>query len=181
MKNDVLALEGLFERNRDDLYSFAVRMTRSETEAARIAQQSFLSAYLHLSQFRTEAEFRDWVHWIAAKLISSSRLPPRTSPAAEGALKAPETGATLTANSRAEWNCSSDQQALSAELRRAIEDATDRLSERRREAFLFKDLAGLSYEQIAELSGQSTPAVKEHLHQARLSLREVIDRFYSER
>jgi len=179
MKNDVLAFEGLVERNRDDLYSFAVGITRSETEAAEIAQQSFLSAYLHLSQFRNEAEFRAHVHWIAAKLMSSSRSPPRTSPAAEGALKAPETRAPR--NSRADRNCSADQQALSAELRRAIEDATDRLPERHREALLFKDVAGLSYEQIAEVSGQSTPAIKEHLHQARLSLREVIDRFYNER
>ena len=50
--------ERLVERNLDDLYSFALRMTRSESEAADIVQETFLSGYLHLDEFRNEAEFR---------------------------------------------------------------------------------------------------------------------------
>jgi RNA polymerase sigma-70 factor (ECF subfamily) len=47
-----------------------------------------------------------------------------------------------------------------------------------REVFLIKDVAGLSYEQIAEISGESILAIKRSLHLARLSLRGAIDRFY---
>jgi RNA polymerase sigma-70 factor, ECF subfamily len=180
ISSDMLAFERLVERNRDDLYSFVLRMTRSEKEAAEIAQESFLSAYLHLNHFRNEAEFRTWAHWVAAKHISIRRRRLPTSPAAESPLKAPESSAALEHDSKADWNCSADEQPLSAELRRAIEDATDRLPQSHREAFLFKDVAGLSYEQIADVSGQSIPAIKDHLHQARLSLRATIDRFYGE-
>src|SRR5215471_13656142 len=147
ISSDMSAFERLVERNRDDLYSFALQMTRSETEAAEIAQESFLSAYLHLSHFRNEAEFRTWVHWVAAKHISIRRpLLPR-SPAAKSPLKAPEFRAALAHGSGADWRRSADEQPLSAELRRAIEDATDRLPQGHREAFLLKDVAGLSYEQ----------------------------------
>jgi len=90
--------------------------------------------------------------------------------AAEGALQAPESGAALARNCRTDWNCSADEQALSAELRHAIEDVTDRLPQSHGEAFLFKDVAGLSYEQIADVSGLSIPAIKNYVHQARLSL-----------
>ena len=100
--------------------------------------------------------------------------------AVESPLKAPEFRAALVHHSRADSNCGADEQPLSAELRHAIEDATDRLPQSHREAFLFKDVAGLSYEQIADVSGQSIPAIKEHLHKARLSLRATIDRFYGE-
>jgi len=179
MKNDLLAYEKLVERNRDDLYTFALRMTRSETEAAEVAQESFLSAYLHQSHFGNEAEFRSWVHWIAAKHLSIRRQPPRRSPAADGAHTAAESHRALSHNRGTDWNRGADEQPLSAELRRAIVDATDRLPQRHREAFLFKDVAGLSYEQIAEISGQSIQAIKDQLHQARLSLRATIDRFYS--
>ena len=179
MKNDLFAFEKLVERNRDDLYTFALWMTRSEAEAAEIAQEGFLSAYLHLGQFRNEAEFRTWAHWIAAKHISIRRRLPRTSVAAEGPLKEPEAHAGVARDCGAEWDRGADEQALSVELRRAIEAATDRLPQSHREAFLFKDLAGLSYEQIAEVSGQSIQAIKDDLHQARLSLRATIDRFYS--
>jgi len=180
ISSHMLAFERLVERNRDDLYSFVLRMTRSETEAAEIAQESFLSAYLHLSHFRNEAEFRTWAHWVAAKHISIRRPLLSTPPAVESPLKAPEFRAPLAHDPRADWNGSADEQPLSAELRRAIEDATDRLPQSHREAFLFKDVAGLSYEQIADVSGQSIPAIKDHLHQARLSLRATIDRFYGE-
>ena len=181
ISSDMPAFERLVERNRDGLYSFALRMVRSEAEAAEIAQESFLSAYLHLSHFRNEAEFRAWVHWVAAKHISIRRPLLTTSPAVESPLKAPEFRAALVHHSRADSNCGADEQPLSAELRHAIEDATDRLPQSHREAFLFKDVAGLSYEQIADVSGQSISSIKEQLHQARLSLREAIDRFYSER
>jgi RNA polymerase sigma-70 factor (ECF subfamily) len=66
---------------------------------------------------------------------------------------------------------------LSPELSSAIEQAADRLPRRHREIFLLKDVEGLSYAQIANITGASLPAVKEHLHLARLSLRESIDRF----
>jgi len=180
MKNALFAFEQLVERYRDDLYSFALRMTRSDTEAVEIVQESFLSAYLHLSHFRNEAEFRTWAHWVAAKHISIRRPLLTTPPVVESPLKAPEFRAPLVHDPRADWNCSADEQPLSAELRRAIEDATDRLPQSHREAFLFKDVAGLSYEQIADVSGQSIPAIKDHLHQARLSLRATIDRFHGE-
>jgi RNA polymerase sigma-70 factor, ECF subfamily len=47
--------------------------------------------------------------------------------------------------------------------------------------FLLKDVEGLSYEQIAEITGDSVPAIKSRLHRARLALREAIDQFYSEK
>jgi RNA polymerase sigma-70 factor (ECF subfamily) len=42
-----------------------------------------------------------------------------------------------------------------------------------------KDVDGLSYEQIAEVTGDSIPAIKSRLHRARLALREAIDLFYN--
>jgi len=170
---DMAAFEGLVEQNRDDLYSLALRMTGSETQAAEVAQESFLSVYQHLSHFRNEAEFRTWAHWVVAKQISIRRWLLRTSPA-EGALEPPRSRAAPVHNPAVDWNYGNDEQTLSAELRRTIEDATDNLPQNHREAFLLRDVAGLSYEQIADISGHSIPAIKDCLHRARLTLREII-------
>jgi len=43
-----------------------------------------------------------------------------------------------------------------------------------------KDVDGLSYEQIADVTGDSIPAIKSRLHRARLALREAIDGFYNQ-
>src|SRR5215471_14503474 len=63
---DLSAFEALVERHRDKVYGVALRMTRSEADAAEIAQETFLSAFQHLNEFRGEAAFGSWVHRIAA-------------------------------------------------------------------------------------------------------------------
>jgi RNA polymerase sigma-70 factor (ECF subfamily) len=78
-----------------------------------------------------------------------------------------------------DWSRRADEQVLDAELGRAIQQATDRLPEEYRQVFLLKDVEGLSYEQIAEITGDSVAAIKSRLHRARLSLRGAIDEFYN--
>jgi len=63
---DMSAFEALVSRHEDKVYGLALRMTRSEADAAEITQDTFLSAYQHLSEFRGEAAFGSWVHRIAA-------------------------------------------------------------------------------------------------------------------
>ncbi len=55
------------------------------------------------------------------------------------------------------------------------------LPQDQRDVFLLKDFAALTYEQIAEITGHSPRAIKHHLHQARPSLREAIDRLTKRR
>jgi len=177
----MFAFEALVERHRDDVYAFGLRLTRSETDAGEIAQESFLSAYLHLNEFQNEAEFAAWVHWIAASHASLRLRPVCTADDAEGQLKVPQPKAlgTQAYHPKNNWSDDVDERPLTPELRCAVLDATDQLPQRDREVFLFKDVAGLSYQQIANICGEPISAIKSHLLQARLSLREAIDRFYS--
>src|SRR5688500_13117174 len=63
---DVSAFEELVERHKDAVFALALRMTRSEADAAELTQDTFLSAYQHLGEFRGDAAFGSWVHRIAA-------------------------------------------------------------------------------------------------------------------
>jgi RNA polymerase sigma-70 factor, ECF subfamily len=82
---------------------------------------------------------------------------------------------------QSDWSRRADEKALDAELGQAIQQATDRLPEDYRRVFLLKDVDGLSYEEIGEITGDSVPAIKSRLHRARLALRDAIDRFYNEK
>ena len=180
-RGDMSAFEVLVERHRDKVYGFGLRMTRSETAAAGVAQESFLSAYQHLNEFRSEAEFVAWVHRIASS-HTLSRL--RLKPAAQAAymeVNSPTFHADgLPARyPNADWARGADERPLSPSLRSAIADATDRLPPPHREVLLLRDLTGLSYDEIASILGDSVPAIKSRLHRARLSLRETIIRFYN--
>jgi RNA polymerase sigma-70 factor (ECF subfamily) len=180
---DMSAFEALVEQHRDQVYGLALRMTRSDADASEITQETFLSAYQHLSEFRGEAAFGSWVHRIAANHALMRLRHRNVVQAAEEELKSPEFNERggLAEYPATDWSRRADEKVLDDELRRAIQGATDHLPEGYREVFLLKDVEGLSYEQISEIIGDSVPAIKSRLHRARLALREAIDRFYNEK
>lgn len=179
---EIFAFEELVARHRDQVFGVALRMTRSEADAQEIAQDTFLSAYQHLADFRGEAAFGSWVHRIAANNALMRLRHRKVVQAHEDELKAPEFNprGTLMEEPSPEWARNAEEKALDKELGGAIRKATDALPEGYREVFLLKDVEGLSYEQIAEITKLSVPAIKSRLHRARLALREAIDAFYND-
>ena len=180
-QGDLGAFEELMARHRDRVYSLALRMTRSEADAAEITQDAFLAAYEHLASFRGEAAFGSWVHRIAANHALMRLRHRRVRQATEEDIRGPDFDerGSMVDYPQSDWSRRADEKALDNELRQAIQEATDRLPEDYREVFLLKDLDGLSYEEIAEITGDSVPAIKSRLHRSRLALREAIDRFYN--
>jgi len=180
---DMSAFEALVGRHEEKVYGLALRMTRSEADAAEIAQDTFLSAYQHLAEFRGEAAFGSWVHRIAANnALMRLRRQKVVDMVSDDELAGPEftERGSLADGPESDWSKRADDKILEDELGRAIQAATDALPEGYREVFLLKDVEGLSYEEISEMVGISIPAVKSRLHRARLALREAIDAFYKE-
>ncbi len=180
---DMSAFEELVGRHEEKVYGLALRMTRSEADAAEITQDTFLSAYQHLAEFRGEAAFGSWVHRIAANnALMRLRRQRVLDIVSDDQLEGPEftERGSLAEAPETDWSRRADDKILDEELGRAIREATDALPEGYREVFLLKDVEGLSYEEISEMVGISVPAVKSRLHRARLALREAIDAFYKE-
>ena len=179
---DISAFEELVARHEEKVYGLALRMTRSEADAAEITQDTFLSAYQHLAEFRGEAAFGSWVHRIAANNALMRLRRQKVVDIVSDELAGPEftERGSLAESPETDWTRRADDKILDEELGRAIQEATDALPEGYREVFLLKDVEGLSYEEISEMVGISVPAVKSRLHRARLALREAIDAFYKE-
>ena len=179
---DMSAFESLVGKHEDKVYGLALRMTRSEADAAEITQDTFLSAYQHLSEFRGEAAFGSWVHRIAANNALMRLRRQKVVDIVSDELAGPEftDRGSLAEAPESDWSKRADDKIIEDELGRAIQAATDALPEGYREVFLLKDVEGLSYEEISEMVGISIPAVKSRLHRARLALREAIDAFYKE-
>jgi len=179
---DMSAFEALVSRHEDKVYGLALRMTRSEADAAEITQDTFLSAYQHLSEFRGEAAFGSWVHRIAANNALMRLRRQKVLDIVSDEITGPEftERGSLAELPDSDWSKRADDKVLDDELGRAIRAATDALPEGYREVFLLKDVEGLSYEEISEMVGISIPAVKSRLHRARLALREAIDAFFKE-
>jgi RNA polymerase sigma-70 factor (ECF subfamily) len=180
---DVSAFEVLVDRYRDRVYGMALRMTRTEADAAEVTQDTFLNAYTHLAELQGDnlKAFGSWLSRIAANQSLMRLRHRKVAAQVEQSLDEPafnERGSLV--EEVADWRLDALGQTLDAELREAIQKATDALPEEYRRVFLLRDLDGLSYEEIAEITEESVPAIKSRLHRARLALRAAIDRFYQD-
>src|SRR5512146_3520972 len=134
---DMSAFESLVDRHEDKVYGLALRMTRSEADAAEITQDTFLSAYQHLGEFRGEAAFGSWVHRIAANNALMRLRHRKVVERTEEGLDEPGFNARgHFLREPQQWERPADEQALDAELGLAIQQATDRLPDGYREVFL---------------------------------------------
>src|SRR5579872_6428927 len=110
---DMAAFEALVDVHKDNVYGLALRMTRSDADAAEIAQDTFLSAYQHLAEFRGEAAFGSWVHRIAANNALMRLRHRRVVESAQGDITGPEfneRGSWLD-YPESDWSRRADQQA----------------------------------------------------------------------
>jgi RNA polymerase sigma-70 factor (ECF subfamily) len=182
-QRDMAAFEKLVLRYRSKIYGLALRMMKDAGEAEELMQETFLSAWQNLPRFRGESAFSSWLYRICANfaLMRLRRRKFEAPPQAEEQLPEPrfDSEGTLLATPSYDWSRGTEEKALDRELRNAIETATSKLPVDYRTVFLLKDVEGLSYEEIAEATESSVPAVKSRLHRARLALRESIESFYA--
>lgn len=180
---DLSAFEQLVALHQERVYGLALRMMRSEADAAEVMQDAFLAAWRNLKDLKVanEAGFAGWLSRISANHALMKLRHRKVARQVEGSLEQPEFNERGSlADDVADWSRDALGQTLDAELARAIEQASDALPETHRQVFLLKDMEGLSYEEISEITGESVPAVKSRLHRARLAMRAAIDRFYAD-
>ncbi len=165
-KGEMAAFESLVTAYERRVYSLALRTTGSEADAADITQEVFLRAYRSLDTFRGESGFSTWLYRITVNLCVD--LARKNNPAEslddEQALEAPETrGAyqpeTALANS---------------ELRRELDAALSLVSEEHRKIVILRDVAGMSYADIAAALELEEGTVKSRLARARAALRKIL-------
>jgi RNA polymerase sigma-70 factor (ECF subfamily) len=171
------AFATLARRHRDRVYRLALRITRDPQDAEDVLQETFLSVYRKLDEFREEAAFSTWLHRVAAnhalmrlrkrrssiQTTSMDELGPRFQE--DGHLASP-LGTFHT------WDDGGLDAAERQEAREKIARAVDELPEIYRVVFILRDVEELSTEEVAELLGIGVPNVKTRLHRARLMLRE---------
>lgn len=181
-EQDRASFEELVRRHRNRVFALALRMVKNEEEALDIVQETFLSAWRKLPEFRGEAQFGSWVHRIAAnfalmkirhnKVVNGVEEPLETTDGKfrpDGHWDVYPTGM---------WGRRADDVALDAELRDRLIAAVEKLPDAYRAVFMLRDFDGLSYDEIATSLETTVPAVKSRLHRARLALREDLASYF---
>lgn len=179
---DRAAFEELVRRHRDRVYGLALRMMKNEEEALDIVQETFLSAYRKLPEFRGDSQFGSWVYRIAANFALMRIRHQRVVDQVEEPLDL--MGDRFKEDGRwaifptGLWARRADKVVLDGELREKLVRAVEGLPELHRAVFMLRDVEGLSYEEIAQALETTVSAVKSRLHRARLALREELHTYF---
>jgi len=157
------------------VYMAAYSVLRNPADAEEVAQETLLKALLNLHQLRTEDKFKGWLLQIA---YNEARMRLRKDhrnlyePLQGEATDNPE--AEFMPRDFADWRDIPSEVLEKKEVRQAVAQALQTLSEKYRQVFLLRDVQHLSVEETARVLGISKPAVKTQLLRARLQMRELL-------
>jgi RNA polymerase sigma-70 factor (ECF subfamily) len=144
----------LFESHHLGLFRFLHKMTGSHDLAEDLLQETFLRVARARPGHRGEGHERAWLFRIARNVFLTRRRDESRRPQPEGLAEEPPGPSTVRP-----WK------------KMALEHALAQLQHEHREAFLLREIGGLSYAEIAAACDVTPDAVRNRIFRARTELR----------
>ena len=151
----------LVERHQQAIFRFAFGLLGDREEAQDVAQEAFLSAYMHLSSYdASRATFSTWLFTIARNRCINRLKRKRAAvlPTAN-AVEAPAVADPVS------------RQELSLQLDKAL--AT--LPVEQRSAFVLAEIEELPYAEIARIEQATLGTIKSRIHRAKQRLQALLE------
>ena len=155
----------IYDRYSSRLYNFAYRFLRNSEAAEDATQEVFVKMLKHANQFHGDAKLSTWLFSITANWCRDYlRKSDNKAKEAEDVL------ITLPAPSE----LAPDRNLERREDEQRIQKALTALTPEQREAILLSRYQGLSYAEIAQISGCSEGAVKTRVFRAMETLKRAL-------
>ena len=167
-RKDPAAFEALVKQHQDRVFDFCMRMLSDREEAFDVTQEIFVSIHQHLEQFRQDAKISTWIFRISRnQCLNRLKYLKR-----RGRGRSDEYGETSeqAINESAGAPVMPDESLETARTRALVHRAIARLDEDQRVLVVLRDIEGLSYEEIVEITELAEGTVKSRLHRAREKL-----------
>lgn len=168
-EGDRPAQEELFRRHWGGAYRVAYRLLGNDQDAQDATQESVIKALAHLGDFDGRSNFRTWLLRIVTNAAFDAGR--RRKRRATVSLASPE-GEANHFEPAVE-----DDPALALkrrDLRKALDDALDRIPLKNRQTFVLFAEAGLSYAEVAEILEIPIGTVMSRISNARLKLQSYL-------
>lgn len=161
---DHLAFESLIETYQKQIYNHAYRMMNNAEDAADLAQDSLVKAFLNIAKFRSDSLFSTWLFRIThnvcldeiRKRNKVTILPAELQPDVASLDPMPE------------------EIYETKQVQGAILSALDQLTPAHKSVILLRDMEGYSYEEIAEITESTIGSVKSRISRGREQLKAIL-------
>ncbi len=164
LKNgDLHAGSVLYTRHKQAVYSFCLRMLRDPAGAQDAAQETFLKMISKIHSVQQGTTLKSWLFTVARNevlmVLRRNTIVPMESLDDEMEAYDPATPLSVS---------------MDSELREKINTAIALLKPAYREAYLLRETEGMSYEEIASVTGTTVSAVKSKLFKSRSALHAML-------
>jgi RNA polymerase sigma-70 factor (ECF subfamily) len=166
-QGDQEALKEIYDKYHTKVYRIAYGVVRQKEDALDIVQEVFIKLFHSIKNFKGRSQFYTYLYRMAmntaidhtrkgGKRFVSSLDEEGSFEPSDGAEKGPE------------------RILLQKELEQRVKVAMDKLSAEQKAAIIFRDVEGLSYQEMAEAMGCSIGTVMSRLHYGRKRMQEFL-------
>ena len=175
-KGDELAFSKLFQKYYPKIVNLIYRfMFNEKKDVEDLAQEIFCRAYFGARTFSPHAKFSTWLYKIAVnRCVSHYHKIKRRRESYQD----DDQETQNFENHPSSINCP-ETHIIQKEIHQEIQAALDKLPPDQKMAFILLESAGLSYQEIARISGTSEKAVERRIYHARQKLKELLTPYIS--
>jgi len=170
-KGHELAYEELISRFQQPVYVLAIRLLGDTSEASDVVQEVFLKVFRNIGSFRGQSSLKTWIYRITVNEAHNARRWFFRHRRKEVELDTNPTQSRDLRESIPDRSRSPYEEAVNRQRHVMIEAALEKISPIFREAVVLRDIADLSYEEVAEILGVSLGTVKSRILRGREALR----------
>lgn len=178
VRGDAQAFSELVRLYQGRIFNVCFRLLGSEEDARDVCQEVFLTVYRKIGGFKRDALLSTWLYRVATNhSLNRIRLLKRRGLGCTVALT-PEMADRASIVSLVPRP---DQLLDAKELEHYIQSELGKLEEDQRIVVVLRDIEGLTYQEVSEVTGFHPGTVKSRLHRGRTRLKEALERWLNDR
>ena len=170
-QGDDSAFEELVRKYQNYIFRLAFSMVKNEEDAKELTQEVFIKVYTSIQGFTGRSSLSTWLYRITYNLCLDYIKKNRKKRLMTQSLDDNENIELLSLKA----DTHTPEEALeAAEIRADIKEGLKILPQEQRILIEFKDILGLSYEEILEVTGLKSGTLKSRLFRGRLTLKNYL-------
>jgi len=172
-QGDVEAFEKLIEGCQKKVFNIAFRMLGNFDDASELSQEVFLKAYKSIKNFKGDSLFNTWIYKVTTNACLDE-IRKRKNKKVVSLDEDIEIGGNEMKRQIKDDSPGPELTAEDNELKRAVKDSINMLSEEYRTVIVLRDIQGFSYEEISGIIKCPEGTVKSRINRARQALKKIL-------
>ena len=166
-QGDQQALKEIFDKYHKKAYSIAYGVVRQREEALDVVQEVFIKLFRSIKNFKGRSHFYTYLY----RMVMNTAIDHKRKAGKQFMSSLDEEGSFEPSD---EAEKGPERILLQKELEERVKRAMDKLPDEQKAALVFRDVEGLSYQEMAEAMGCSIGTVMSRLHYGRKRMQESL-------